>query len=145
MSSKIWETYCNSYNISKISEKTQIRGSYRIPKSSQSSLTRGQILKEKQNDCIQNKSRIAKPRTGNESWQSTTRTWWRRQSRSNHSSHQKTSKNDTKNRSKQKNFPARKENAKAEIDKSQITCYGCFKLGHYKNERPLNKRKPNNF
>lgn len=44
-----------------------------------------------------------------------------------------------------RNFPARKENTKTEFDKSQVTCYGCYKLGHYKNECPLNKRKSNNF
>jgi len=44
-----------------------------------------------------------------------------------------------------RNFPTRKENTKTEIDKSQVTCYGCYKLGHYKSECPLIKRKPNNF
>jgi len=44
-----------------------------------------------------------------------------------------------------RNFPVRKENAKIEIDKSQVTCYSCYKLEHYKSECPLNKRKSNNF
>jgi len=44
-----------------------------------------------------------------------------------------------------RNFPTRKENAKTEFDKSQVTCYGCYKLGHYKSECPLHKRKSNNF
>jgi len=32
-----------------------------------------------------------------------------------------------------RNFSARRENTKTEIDKSQVTCYGCYKTGHYKN------------
>jgi len=35
-------------------------------------------------------------------------------------------------------FPNRKD--KKEVDKSQVTCYGCNKQGHYKNECPLNKK-----
>jgi len=42
-----------------------------------------------------------------------------------------------------RNFPARKENAKTEVDKSQVICYGCYKMGHYKSECPQSKRKPN--
>jgi acyl-CoA hydrolase len=37
-------------------------------------------------------------------------------------------------------FPNRKDNSKREVDKSQVTCYGCNKQGHYKNECPLTKR-----
>jgi len=37
-------------------------------------------------------------------------------------------------------FPNRKENPKGDTDKSQVTCYGCNKQGHYKNECPLNKK-----
>jgi hypothetical protein len=44
-----------------------------------------------------------------------------------------------------RNISARKENTKTEVDKSQVTCYGCYKLRHYKNECPLNKTKSNNF
>jgi hypothetical protein len=39
-----------------------------------------------------------------------------------------------------KYFPNKKDNSKGEIDKSQVTCFGCNKLGHYKNECPLNKK-----
>ena len=37
-------------------------------------------------------------------------------------------------------FPNKKDNSKREVDKSQVTCYGCNKQGHYKNECPLTKR-----
>jgi len=37
-------------------------------------------------------------------------------------------------------FPNKKDNSKGEVDKSQVTCYGCNKLRHYKNECPLNKK-----
>jgi hypothetical protein len=37
-------------------------------------------------------------------------------------------------------FPNRRDNSKREVDKSQVTCYGCNKQGHYKNECPLNKK-----
>jgi hypothetical protein len=37
-------------------------------------------------------------------------------------------------------FPTRRDNSKKEVDKSQVTCFGCNKLGHYKNECPQNKR-----
>ena len=39
-----------------------------------------------------------------------------------------------------KYFPNKKDNTKGEIDKSQVTCFGCNKLGHYKNECPLNRK-----
>ena len=39
-----------------------------------------------------------------------------------------------------KHFPNRKDNIKGEIDKSQVTCFRCNKLGHYRNECPLNKK-----
>jgi len=39
-----------------------------------------------------------------------------------------------------RNFPSRRENTKTEIDKSQITCYGC-----YKTECSQFKRKLNNY
>jgi hypothetical protein len=38
-----------------------------------------------------------------------------------------------------KNFSFRKDNSKNDFDKSQVTCFGCNKLGHYKSECPLNK------
>lgn len=37
-------------------------------------------------------------------------------------------------------FPAKRDNSKKEVDKSQVTCYRCKKQGHYKNECPLNKK-----
>jgi len=37
-------------------------------------------------------------------------------------------------------FPNKKDNSKKEVDKSQVTCYGCNKQGHYKTECPLNKK-----
>jgi len=39
-----------------------------------------------------------------------------------------------------RHFPTRRDNSKREVDKSQVTCFGCNKLGHYKNECPQNKR-----
>nr|XP_027191123.1 uncharacterized protein LOC113787012 [Cicer arietinum] len=36
-------------------------------------------------------------------------------------------------------------NPKTEIDKSQVTCFGCNKLGHYKAECPSNKNPPKRF
>ena len=39
-----------------------------------------------------------------------------------------------------KYFSNKKYNTKGEVDKSQVTCFGCNKLGHYKNECPLNKK-----
>jgi hypothetical protein len=43
------------------------------------------------------------------------------------------------------NFSDRKDFPKTEVDKSQITCYGCNKLRHYKTECPLNKKAPRKF
>jgi len=37
-------------------------------------------------------------------------------------------------------FPTRRDNSKREVDKSQVTWYGCNKQGHYKIECPLNKK-----
>jgi len=37
-------------------------------------------------------------------------------------------------------FPNRKDNSNGEVDKSQVTCFGCNKQGHYKNECPLSKK-----
>jgi len=37
-------------------------------------------------------------------------------------------------------FPTRRDNSKREVDKSQVTCYGCNNKGHYKNECPQNKK-----
>ncbi|XP_073225551.1 uncharacterized protein [Cicer arietinum] len=45
------------------------------------------------------------------------------------------------NRRGQNRGPPQKE----KIDKSQITCYGCNKMGHYKTECPLNKRNSRKF
>jgi len=39
-----------------------------------------------------------------------------------------------------KYFPNKKDNTKGEVDKSQVTFFGCNKLGHYKNECPFNKK-----
>ncbi|XP_073225686.1 uncharacterized protein [Cicer arietinum] len=44
-----------------------------------------------------------------------------------------------------KGFPNKKENPKIEVDKSQITCFGYNKLGHYKAECPLCKRPQKRF
>ncbi|XP_073220723.1 uncharacterized protein [Cicer arietinum] len=45
------------------------------------------------------------------------------------------------NRRGQNRGPPQKE----KIDKSQITCYGCNNMGHYKTECPLNKRNSRKF
>ena len=44
-----------------------------------------------------------------------------------------------------KGFLNKKENFKIEVDKSQITCFGCNKQGNYKIEYPLNKRARKKF
>jgi len=38
-------------------------------------------------------------------------------------------------------FSNKRDNSRKEVDKSQVTYYGCNKQGHYKNESPLNKKK----
>ncbi|CAJ2659626.1 unnamed protein product [Trifolium pratense] len=43
-----------------------------------------------------------------------------------------------------RNFSSGKDMQKNDFDKSQVTCFGCNKLGHYKSECPLNK-SPRNF
>lgn len=40
-----------------------------------------------------------------------------------------------------KSLPNRQEISKIYVDKSQITCFGSNKLGHYKTECPHNKKK----
>jgi len=37
-------------------------------------------------------------------------------------------------------FPTRRDNSKKKVDKIQVTCFGCNKQGHYKNECPQNKK-----
>jgi len=41
-----------------------------------------------------------------------------------------------------KYFLTRRDNSKREVDKSQVTCFGCNKLGHYKNEMSTEQKKP---
>ena len=44
-----------------------------------------------------------------------------------------------------KKFPHTNNSTRTETDKSQVTCFGCNKTGHYKSECPDNKkvqRKP---
>ena len=44
-----------------------------------------------------------------------------------------------------KKFPNTNNNTRTEADKSQVTCYGCNKTGHYKSNCPDTKkvqRKP---
>jgi len=40
-----------------------------------------------------------------------------------------------------KKFPNTNNSSRTEVDKSQVTCYGCNKTGHYKGECPDRRRQ----